>query len=120
MALSIVDKDTDFRAASRTINDLLTTKYVTRVVEITFDTSYPRGGEALSAANKTAIGIDTALLFIGTDNSSRDLVVSFDYANQKIKLFTGEIGASSQFIEVGEAVDVSDVKVRAFIIGLPE
>lgn len=120
MSLTIADKDTDFRAASRTLGDLLSTKYVFRVVEITFDTSYPRGGESLSAANKTAIGIDSALLFVGSDNSDRNLVPSFDYTNQKIKLFTGIAGGSSQFVEVGEGIDVSDVKVRAWIIGLPE
>ena len=79
---------------------------------ITFDNSYPTGGESISAAD---VGLESiALVLLSPDHNG--YVAQFDYSNSKISLW--EAGADGAALdEFGNTGDASAVVVRAMFYG---
>ena len=85
-------------------------KYVIKT--ITFDSSYPTGGEAIAS---TEVGLESiALVLISPDHNG--YVAQFDYTNSKISLW--EAGADGAALdEFASTGDASAVVVRAIFYG---
>jgi hypothetical protein len=77
------------------------------VATITFDSSYPTGGEAL-AASALGLGVIDFLTISGTSANT----FAWDRANNKIKAFVRTTG-----VEVANATDLSAVVVDALAVG---
>jgi hypothetical protein len=70
---------------------------------VTFDSSYPTGGEAVTAANfEFTLGIETVI--IGS-NDEAGVSARWDSANSKIKLFdeNDTSGIEAEFANAGDA-----------------
>jgi hypothetical protein len=76
------------------------------VYNVTFDNSYPTGGESLTAG---IIGLNWIEALIPAVNGTEFAV--YDYTNKKLKLFTAD------GTEAGNASDQSAVSVTVFAIG---
>ncbi len=76
---------------------------------ITLDTSYPTGGEAITAANFGLDSIHTVIPY-PTDQSGTYIPV-WDSANSKLKMM------SALGTEVADLTDLSTVKVDVLVIG---
>lgn len=74
---------------------------------ITFDSSYPTGGEAITPAQFGLQAIDFVLL---SNNGGNDF--EYDYTNNKVKARVTTTG-----VEVANAVDLSAVSTRAIVFG---
>ena len=101
--------------------------------DITFDSSYPTGGEALAATTLGLNGIDIMLC-----ETASGYMFQYDYANSKLKAFypraalTGSLAvadtaatltddtdvAAAVGAEVGNTVDLHTVTVRVVAIGI--
>ena len=82
------------------------------LVEIAFDSSYPTGGESLTAADVGLSEIEAVFV-----ESQDGLVFAYDYANEKLLAY--EAGtASAGLDEVDSAQDLSGVTgLRALVFG---
>jgi len=78
------------------------------VADITFDSSYPTGGEPLTPAD---LGMTSIEWLEAKQKGLASRLAAYDYANAKLVLFTA-IGA-----EAANASDQSTIVVRAFAIG---
>lgn len=90
--------------------------YKSVIKTITFDNSYPAGGETLTAGD---LGLST-LLYI--DASPDDgYVVAYDYGTGKLKAYGSDSGADGPLIEPSSfgtpVTDLSAVVSRVFAIG---
>ena len=90
--------------------------------KITFDSSYPDGGEAVTASEVGLRKID-AVIFMGqvtkTDEEGA-FAVSWDYDAGKIVVFEGDNNnaADAPFVEAGVATtDLSSYTVHALFLG---
>jgi len=89
-----------------------------RIVDVTFDASYPTGGEAVTAAN---FGLDTAIygmFFCGTIGGC---VPEWDDTNSKIMAYYADYDAASDgvLIQVANASNVmEDEVVRVMVLGV--
>src|SRR5574337_242409 len=78
------------------------------IADITFDNSYPTGGESLAPADVGMISIQ----HVSADQKGvGNRIAQYDYANSKLKLYTA-LGT-----EATNASDQSTIVVRANIIG---
>lgn len=90
-----------------------------RFFDITFDTSYPTGGEALTPANLELTRID----FLQAHSKGDDpaYVVNYDYTNEKILVFGVEQDADAAvtepFDQENDTADLSGLIVRVMVIG---
>lgn len=80
---------------------------------ITFDSSYPTGGEAVTAADFGMSAIHT-MIISSTDEAG--ISARWDHANLKIKLFDEDntSGVEAEFANTGDA---SGVVVEAVVFG---
>ena len=104
MALTVIDKDA--KPPFTLVGGLKG-----RVVEITFDSSYATGGEALTAAD---CGMSSIVQLLAHENSGR--VFEYDYANSKLKAYQ-DAGAAAALAEVPNATNLATVVTRALVIG---
>lgn len=81
---------------------------------IDFDSSYPTGGEAVTAAN---FGLSTILAIIpaGTDDSANAYRMSFDKTNSKLLVYSQ--GAADAGDEVANTTDLSALEFYALVLG---
>lgn len=92
---------------------LKTSDNETQIVNITFDSSYPTGGEALTAAE---LGLHSILgCVIGGINAVR-YHAGWDQANKKLMLYQ-EDGTSGIEAQVANASDQSAVTVTCLFVG---
>lgn len=84
------------------------------VTEITMDSSYPTGGEAVTAAQLGLATVDVALCSTNTGH-----IAQYDKANAKIKLYYADYDAVADgaLIEVPAATDVATVVVTVVAFG---
>lgn len=89
------------------------TKYTTGT--ITFDSSYPTGGEALLP---TAVGLSSKVEFIDV-TSAAGLIFEYDYSNKKIKAIwpTTDATAPAAGEEVANTTDLSTVTCNFIAFG---
>jgi len=87
-----------------------------RTVDIAFDSSYPTGGESLTASD---LGLSVVDLVIPSPKSG--YVFEYDYTNSKIKAYYADYDATSDgaLIEVANTTDLSGVTgVRLLAMGV--
>lgn len=83
------------------------------LANITFDSSYPTGGEPVGAAELAALGFDNAIDAIipcGVPAAGTRLI-SYDAANKKLKVFT------ALSTEAGSTSDQSAITFFCLVIG---
>lgn len=78
------------------------------VADITFDNSYPTGGESLAAAD---VGLSSIEYVKAEQKGVASRICEYDYANSKLMLFTA---LSTQ---AANASDQSTIVVRALVVG---
>lgn len=105
-----------------TVDVLKRTKFSTLfavLADVTFDSSYPTGGEAVSPPQLGLQSVD----FVSV-SSADGYIVEYDYANGKLIARTptnvsdGEAAAAAPADEVANATDLSAVTVRVLAIGV--
>lgn len=90
------------------------------IADVTFDSSYPLGGEALTAGT---LGLTTIYYMDLTavrdpDTTDNLLIATYDYTNSKIVAgWDNESGSNSAFVEVDDTTDISAYSVRIFVLG---
>ena len=85
-------------------------KYV--IKDITFDDSYPTGGEGLSA---TQLGLEEVYIVLISQKSD-GYVVQYDYSNEKLEIY--EAGADGAALdELGNTADASGIAIRLIAYG---
>ena len=85
-------------------------KYV--IKDITFDDSYPTGGEGLSA---TQLGLEEVYIVLISQKSD-GYVVQYDYTNEKLEIY--EAGADGAALdELGDTADASGIGIRLIAYG---
>jgi hypothetical protein len=90
---------------------------VTKIV--TFDASYPTGGESLTPADLGLAQIDILLVSVVSEGVHAGAVVQYDYTAKKLKVFVEEaVAAGGVLLEIANATDLSALKVRVLAIGL--
>lgn len=87
----------------------------TKVLDVTFDTSYATGGLALTKAN---LGLSTVEWLEASQSGG--YTFEYDYANEKLKAFYGDNNnaADGPLIEVPAATNLSAVTTRVKAIGI--
>lgn len=84
-----------------------------KVVDVTFDNSYPTGGEAVTAANFGLAGIVHIPDCLGIVTTSA-YAIHYDATNAKLMVFQGDNdnGADAPFVEANSTRDLSNVVAR--------
>lgn len=84
------------------------------VVRVTFDSSYPTGGESLTAAQ---LGLNKVTVVIPLTASG--YVGEYDLTNSKLKAFYGDNNNASDgpLVEVANTTDLSAVTMNLVVIG---
>lgn len=99
MALTITEVETNIFGTARAW-----------IGDVTFDASYPTGGEPLTA---TDLGLVDVFYLTGY---AAGYVLVYDHANAKIEVFQSD-DAVDPLDEVGNTTDLSAVTARIFAIG---
>lgn len=90
----------------------------TRIVTVTFDSSYPTGGESFTPAN-VGLASFTAVFF--SPDSSPAYQFAYDYTNQKILVFgvqqDADAAVTDPFDEEDDTADLSTVTIRVLCVG---
>lgn len=116
MALSFTHKIDTYRHQQRML-DHISTPLKMSVVDITFDNSYPTGGEAITVSN-IAHGfkeIKTVLSEVSTNG----YILSYDSTNAKLKVWqtNSDYAGDTPLVEVANTTDLSLETFRCTIIG---
>jgi hypothetical protein len=85
--------------------------------DVTFDSSYPTGGESLTAAD---LGFDGELNYVSggvavKSDGTLAVLVAYDYANSKLQAFKSNTAANPQ--EVADTASLATYKVRLRCVG---
>jgi hypothetical protein len=92
-----------------------------RVYDITFDSSYPTGGESLTAADVGLKKIEQVLSDAGAKNSAGTSMVPvrYDYTNSKLQgyEYNGASAGVARLQELANAFDASAFTARCTFIG---
>ena len=84
------------------------------VATITFDSSYPTGGEPLTAADLGMLNVEWLVV---EQKGAASRIIEYDHANAKLKLYFLVEGAPNTFGEVTNASDQSTISCRIHAIG---
>ena len=84
------------------------------IYSVTFDSSYPTGGESLVAAD---LDLDSIELVIAP--SASGYIFEYDYSAHKLKALYGDNNNASDgpLIEVPNTTDLSAISTRVLVIG---
>jgi hypothetical protein len=82
------------------------------IVDFTFSTSYPAGGEPMTASLFNLNTVD-AVVPLGSPLAAAAVIPVYDSANNTLALYTASTGA-----KVGTASDQSANKIRLLILGI--
>lgn len=86
----------------------------TRVMQITFDSSYPTGGESFTAAMAGMAEVKGVFL----SPLASGYMVQWDRANAKLQVFVEEaVAAGGPLLEVADTTDLSALVVVALVVG---
>lgn len=88
-----------------------------RLVTVTFDSSYPTGGESFTPADVGLSQIDA--VFVSPDsNAAGGHTVQYDYTAETLKVYVEEaVAAGGPLLEIAAASNLSTLVVRVFVIG---
>lgn len=81
---------------------------------ITFDSSYPTGGEALATSDFSSVGSLDSVIVSTTNSAGFDAV--WDATNSKVLLYD-EDNTSGIAAQVADTTDVSSVTVDVLVVG---
>lgn len=84
---------------------------------ITFDSSYPTGGESLTASD---LGLALELDYVSgglARNGTNAVSTVYDYTNSKLMAFQSTTGAPNKLIEVANTSDLSSYAVKVRVVG---
>lgn len=88
------------------------------IATITFDSSYPTGGESLTASDLgLALQVDYVESGAVARNGTNAVVTVYDYTNSKLMAFQSTTGAPNKLIEVANTSDLSSYAVRLRVVG---
>lgn len=89
----------------------------TRIVTVTFDSSYDTGGESLTPAD---VGL-SSFTIVDPCVDAADLpgyIVHFNYTTNKLMVFVEEaVAAGGPLLEVAAATNLATLKVRVLVVG---
>lgn len=92
-----------------------------RIYDVTFDSSYPTGGEPLAASDVGLRKIEQVLSDAGAKNSAgtSSIPVRYDYTNSKLQgyEYNGASAGVARLQELANAFDASAFSVRLTFIG---
>lgn len=105
-----------------TVTDIARTVFGNKravVAEITFDSSYPTGGEPLTAAQLGLASVDAVFPAAAVNSTPLALGVRYDKANAKLLAFYGDndAGADSGLIQVPDTTNLSAYSATVLVIG---
>lgn len=92
-----------------------------RVRDVTFDSSYPTGGEALTAANVGLKKIDTMSGGIAKNAAGTlALPLCYDHTNAKLQAYqyNGASAGVAQLLEVADTTDLALFSARLTFVGV--
>lgn len=90
-----------------------------RMVTLTFDNSYPTGGESLSAADLGMSEIFQVHLSPDSSTTAEGFVFQYDYTAETVQVYDEGAVADAPLTELANASpDVDGAEVRAFVIGV--
>lgn len=93
-------------------------RHVVRIVEVTFDDSYPAGGESFTPAS---VGMSSFSVVLVSNDVSAPYQVTYDYADELLVVNGVEQDADAAttdpFDEADDTADLTDVIVRIVCIG---
>lgn len=88
----------------------------TAILQVTFDNSYPTGGEALDFKQYT--GFTPAVMFFQERAGLGGYTFRYDYANKKIMVFWVDTTVDGkEMVEVVNTTDLSALVVDVLLIG---
>ena len=95
-------------------------RHKVRIVDVTFDSSYPTGGESFTAAN---VGLAELHMVLSIPKAATtNHVVQYDYTNSKLKVLGVEQDADGATVEPLDeetnTADLSTLVVRVLCIGI--
>lgn len=91
-----------------------------RVYDVTFDSSYPTGGESLTAADVGLKKIEQLIVHgpaTATRGGTTGVLATYDYTNSKLQAFWGNAGTASVLPEVTDTTDIATQICRITAIG---
>jgi|SRR5215471_7645119 len=88
-----------------------------RVVDVTFDGSYPGGGYALTP-QQLGLGLNGTIFGVfGNTSKTAGWMVGWDYTNSKLQVFDGSGATSVAMHEAAAATVLTGVVARVFVLG---
>ena len=91
-----------------------------RVYDVTFDSSYPTGGESLTASDVNLRKIEQLIVHgpaTATRGGTTGVLATYDYTNSKLQAFWGNAGTASVLPEVTGTTDIATQICRITAIG---
>lgn len=91
-----------------------------RVYDVTFDSSYPTGGESLTASDVNLRKIEQLIVHgpaTATRGGTTGVLATYDYTNAKLQAFWGNAGTASVLPEVTDTTDIATQICRITAIG---
>ena len=91
-----------------------------RVYDVTFDSSYPTGGESLTASDVNLRKIEQLIVHgpaTATRGGTTGVLATYDYTNSKLQAFWGNAGTASVLPEVTDTTNVATQICRITAIG---
>ncbi len=91
-----------------------------RTYDVTFDSSYPTGGESLTAANvdlKKVVAVFGTGVATATVGGTTGVVVAYDHTNSKLQAFESTTGAPSKLAEVASTTSLATYICRLTFVG---
>lgn len=90
-----------------------------RIRTVTFDNSYPTGGESMTAAD---LGLSEILFVDFSVDHSPAYQLAYDYVNSKILVFgvqqDADAAVTDPFDEEDNGADLSTLQVRILVLGV--
>ena len=103
--------------AHRSRSEDVSGRHRTRHVVVTFDSSYPTGGESFTPADVGLAEFDIVLVSPDS-NAAGGHTVQYDYTAKKFKVYVEEaVAAGGPLLEIANATDLSTLVIRVLCIG---
>lgn len=85
------------------------------VTTVTFDSSYPTGGESLTAADLGLVSIDAVLPCAAVNATPVAVVTTYDKTNSKLLAFQAD-GAASGLASLAQVANTTDLSAFSTVI----